>query len=113
MLRRDVRLNRQRDIKRVFQKGRHIYSDLFRVSWLPNKSDYPRVTVIIGLKFSKKATERNLIKRRVRHALANLIERLKPMDIILQPKGQDIKKFDYQTIVKNLESTAVKNHLLK
>lgn len=103
MLERALRLNNSQDISRVYKKGQFANGELFRVKYLRNNLKHPRSTVVIGLKFSKKAVVRNLIKRRVRAYLAQLTDRLNNFDIIIMPKIMDVDRFEYAQITKDLD----------
>lgn len=84
MLPRSNRLTADRDITRIYRKGRSSRSDLFRVQWLPSRSTTPRVAVVTSRKLSTKAVKRNLLKRQVRGIVAGLLPRLTPTDIVIQ-----------------------------
>lgn len=103
VLERALRLNNDRDINRVFKKGQFATGELFRIKYLRNNLSKPRVTVLAGLKFSKKAVIRNLIKRRVRAYIAKTIKNLKDLDIVIMPKNNDPQKFSYANVAKDLE----------
>lgn len=84
MLPRQNRLHRDREIARVYQKGRSARSDLFRLSWLPSRSPVARVAVVTSRKLSTKAVRRNLLKRQTRGIVAELLPRLTPIDLVIQ-----------------------------
>lgn len=104
VLERALRLNKSRDIDRVFKKGQFANGELFRIRYLKNNSTSPRISVIVGLKFSKKAVHRNLIKRRVRAHIAKNTMQLGNFDIVIMPRPLDLKKFEYSAISKDLDS---------
>ncbi|MFA6322179.1 MAG: ribonuclease P protein component [Candidatus Buchananbacteria bacterium] len=60
------RLNKEKDIKRVLRLGRSLFSPYFRLKYLQNNLKKTRVTVVVSTKFSKKAVERNRVKRQIR-----------------------------------------------
>ncbi len=81
MLSRQNRLHRNRDIKRVFQKGVKTHINGLRVQVLAhNRQSLPRVTVIISTKVAKRATERNRLKRQVRALMHQFITRYPMLD---------------------------------
>lgn len=63
MLPTSERLKSSREIERVLKKGNRTSSPLFSVFYLKSSQSF-RGAVITGLKVSKKATERNKVKRR-------------------------------------------------
>lgn len=60
---------RKKEIKKILKKGKKIHSQNFLLFFLKNDLKYSRFSVIVPLKFSKKAVERNKIKRKVREVL--------------------------------------------
>lgn len=66
MLSREHRLNKRQDIERVFKRGRSIYANSLGLRLAPNNLEFSRFTVVVSLKVSKKAVERNRLKRRLR-----------------------------------------------
>lgn len=66
MLPRTLRLSAQRDYTRVFRKGVSVSTPFFSVRALPSPLSNPRIGVVVSNKISKKATVRNLLKRRLR-----------------------------------------------
>ena len=69
MLPRSHRLNKKQDIEKVFRFGRSVYVGNLGLRLAPNKLPVSRFTVVVSLKVSKKAVERNRIKRRLREIL--------------------------------------------
>lgn len=61
-----------------------------RVHFSANQN-LPRFGFIVPKKVLPKATDRNLIKRRLKSILIRLAPRLKPADILLFPKAQALK----------------------
>lgn len=78
------RLHKDRDINRVYQKGRSARSDLFRLSWLPSRGTQPRIAVVTSRKLSTKAVRRNLLKRQTRGIVKELLPRLQAIDLVVQ-----------------------------
>ncbi len=103
MLERALRLNNSRDIARVYKKGQFANGELFRIKFLRSHLGRPRLTVVVGLKFSKKAVVRNLVKRRVRAYLKDVSDQLGSFDIVIMPKILDVGRFDYSAIEKDLD----------
>lgn len=78
------RLHKDREIARVYQKGRSARSDLFRLSWLPSRSAAPRIAVVTSRKLSTKAVKRNLLKRQARGIIKEVLPRLTAIDLVIQ-----------------------------
>lgn len=69
MLPRPHRLSKKKDVERVSRTGRPVFASLLTLRALPNRLPRSRFAVVAGLKVSKHATVRNLVKRRIREAL--------------------------------------------
>ncbi len=66
MLNKDNRLRKKREIEAVFKSKKSFYSDFFGVKAIKNNLGINRVVIIISAKVSKKAVNRNKIKRRIK-----------------------------------------------
>ncbi|MFA6082464.1 MAG: ribonuclease P protein component [Patescibacteria group bacterium] len=66
MVSRKYRLQSNRDVRRVQQKGKKLSGRNLRIQILPNRSGHIRFTVIVGTKTIKHATDRNRVKRQIR-----------------------------------------------
>ena len=111
MLATDQRLRKQSDIDSVHTNGRKAYHPLFRVVYLPNKLTTSRVAVVAGYKVSKRAVQRNLVKRRVRAVLKEKLPRIQPphdVIIITQRAALDAKQ---DQLGQALEEVLVKKKL--
>ena len=69
MLNKLHRLNKTKEIELVMKKGRAYYAPSLMMKILANNLGLTRFTVIVSNKVSKKATQRNLIKRRLREII--------------------------------------------
>ncbi|MBI2099575.1 ribonuclease P protein component [Candidatus Uhrbacteria bacterium] len=63
------RLRKSREIEEVFKRGRYLATPIAIFRFRPNKLPLTRLAIICGTKVHKRATKRNLIKRRLREAL--------------------------------------------
>lgn len=91
MLASTQRLRRSSDIRRVYRTGHQSHHPLLRFITAPSLRATPRGTVIVSVRVSKKATERNRLKRQVRVILRKHLQNLKqPHDclLILTPKAR-------------------------
>lgn len=102
MLSRRYKLKRDKDFKKVFEKGKYCQNNFIRLKYLKNELDFNRIAVVVGAKIVKKAVERNLIKRRTEEIIRLNWQNLKRgFDVILliQP---EIKGKIYQEIETEL-----------
>lgn len=94
MLPRRFRLSKSKDIKQVFRLGRTFRFGDVRIKILPrHEKGFSRFAVVVSTAISKKATDRNKIKRRIRHALVEFLPSIQPgYDVIISPYPTIIKK---------------------
>lgn len=91
MLARKNRLTADKDITRVLRKGRAVFTNLVGVRAIPNDFRIIRVAVVVSTKVHKRATERNLIKRRLRTALNSLIFKTKTgVDVVVMAQNESV-----------------------
>jgi len=76
MLNKNNSLRKTKEIEAVFKSKKSFYSDFFGVKAIKNNLGLNRIVIIISAKVSKKAVDRNKIKRRIK---AVFIEKNKEM----------------------------------
>jgi len=102
MLAKVNRLAKEADFKRLALNGRFSFGPFFNLKFLPNKSEASRFGIVISAKVSKRATVRNLIKRRMTEAIRLSLDHLKTgLDVMLVVK-QEAVKADYRVLEKEL-----------
>jgi len=113
MLSKINRLAKKKDFERVFKEGRSSYTKLTGVKSAPNDLAIIRFGILVGTKVSKKAVDRNKIKRRVREIIRGKLNDLKNgFDcIIITLPG--IINHDFEEIKKDLEFNFKRSRLLK
>jgi len=78
------RLRRDREIKKVFAKGRQEKSPNFSLRYLPNRISDNRFAIVVGTKVDKRSTRRNAIKRQMREIIRRDVDKFpKGFDFIL------------------------------
>lgn len=77
-----VRLRKNSEFQRVKQQGRSIMSPLLILAWMPNDVVRTRVGFVVSKRISKRAVDRNYIKRLLSEAMRVFLPRL--------PGGLDI-----------------------
>ncbi len=74
------RLRKEKDIKRVYSKGKSTYDSVCGIKVLKNGLEDARFAIVIGTKVHKRAVRRNRLKRQYREVLKTMLSRL-PDDI--------------------------------
>jgi ribonuclease P protein component len=78
------RLKKEKDFENVFKNGRGFNENLLRLKIIPNDLADSRFGFVVSKKYSKKATERNSIKRRLREITQKDILNIKEgFDVVL------------------------------
>lgn len=111
MLEKKNRLSKNKEFDKVWQSGRSGFDGLLGVKMIPNKLELNRFGILVGLKVSKKAVERNYLKRILRETIRSLELSLKKgFDIVIiclpaarEKKPQDLK----QSLVGNLKKLRI------
>jgi ribonuclease P protein component len=106
------RLRSKEDFKKILSNGKTSQNKYIRIKYIENNKDITRLGFIVGIKFAKKATIRNLVKRRLRAAARFLLKDTKSgFDIIVWPL-LDAKEANYQALVGGFKDLFIKNDLL-
>ena len=106
------RLRKKKDFAKVYQRGYSYSSLLLWLKLLPNDLSYNRVGIVVSTKVSKKAVERNRIKRRLRALIKDYLSSIKPgYDIIITARVRIIDK-SFQEIDQDLKSLLQRAQLL-
>ncbi|MDI3496135.1 MAG: ribonuclease protein component [Patescibacteria group bacterium] len=99
MLRKENRIRLKKEFDQVFKGGSSFYNKKFGVKILKTESNISRLGIIVNKKVSKKAVERNRIKRIIRDFFKNEIENLKlgrDIVIIVFPEELNKKKAEIE-----------------
>ena len=118
MLKRINRLTKTKEIQKLLKNGRSFYCPYFMFKILPNEKALLRLGVIVSNKVSKKATQRNLIKRRLREIIRLSLKELKPgYDLIILASPRIIdpvtkKVLSYEQIKSQLLNLLYKGGIL-
>lgn len=82
MLPRANRLSKQRDFEAVWERGRTVQDEYFKVRLAPNRQKQTRFGLVLSTKVAKRATVRNRLRRQLGSALCLRLIKIKP--------GQDV-----------------------
>jgi ribonuclease P protein component len=112
MLPRKYKLKEENDFKETFKQGKYFQQQFIKIKILKNDLAINRFGFLIGLKISKRAVQRNKIKRRLEEIIRLKLEEMKPGFDIIVMVNPEIKEKDYQAIKENLASLFKKAKLL-
>lgn len=103
MLPREKRLSKEKDFKRVYQKGSFFSLGEFSINFLPNKTHVSRLGFVISKKVAAKATARNKIKRKFQAAAHSLYANLPSgYDVVVTVK-HGAEKLEFSEIEKGVK----------
>lgn len=95
MLSQKHRLSKSAEVKKTTARGRSFFNPYFVLkmsqSTTGTKDTTPRLTVIVSTKVSKKAVDRNRIKRVIREEIRKNISNIKPGDYAILVKSSAAK----------------------
>lgn len=83
MLKKENILTKDKDFDKVFKKGRSSYDKIIGTKIIFNSLETNRFGIILGKKVSKRAVDRNRIKRQIREAIKKQLKTLKRGNDIL------------------------------
>ena len=108
------RLTKRKDFEKVQKGGRFFSWDNVMIKVLENGSDETRIGFIVGLKFSKKASIRNQVKRQLRENFQKELAFIKGgLDIIISLRKRENEKVKHDQLNKNIKTLLEKSQLLK
>ena len=104
-----LRLKKQKDILKVLKTGSRAYSPSLTIAYLP--AERVQMAVCVGKKFGK-SVQRNRIKRLLRAAFFQYVDRIKsPAAILLLPKQAE--EYSYSLFVRDIGKILKKEHLIE
>ena len=72
------RLRHEKDIKALFSEGKGVFDAICGLKYRKNGLASTRFAVVVGTKVSKKAVDRNRVRRRIRSVLEARLSVIKP-----------------------------------
>jgi len=108
------RLTKRRDIEKL-QKGGEFFSEAnIAVKSVKNGLPETRIGFAAGLKYSKKAVERNLVKRQLRDIVQKMLPRVKKgFDVLVMIRKREEEKVRFEKLEKNIEGVLQKSGLME
>ena len=93
MLSTKYRLIKEKDFKRIKTKGQSFFSYCLKLGFIKNNLEYSRVAVVVSTHVSKKATDRNRIKRQIREVIRLNFDKIgSSFDIVFSVSGRAVGK---------------------
>lgn len=108
-----ARLKKEQDFNLVWRKGRSYFSRYLLLKMLKKKIKYTRFGIIVSNKVSKKATQRNRLKRRIREILRLKLDKITPgHDCVIVVKAGILER-TYQEIDREIKNILLKAGLIR
>jgi ribonuclease P protein component len=105
------RLRKKQEFENVYKKGRFSSYENITLKFVKNNLGYSRIGFVVSGKFSKKAVERNKIKRQLKNIFQkNLFSLGTDMDLIIIPQKKE--KLTYQKLQENVEKSLKKAKII-
>jgi len=111
-LNRASRLRKSSEFQRVRQQGRSITSRLLILAWTPNDVAQLRIGFVVSKRISKRAVDRNHLKRLFGEALRPLLPEVNPgWDLVLSAR-KDALTADLHTLEQDIPALLRRARLL-
>lgn len=111
-LNRALRLRKSSEFQRVRQQGRSITSRLLILAWTSNDVAQLRIGFVISKRISKRAVDRNYLKRLLGEAIRPLLPELTPgWDIVISAR-KDTLTADLHTLEQDIPALLRRARLL-
>jgi ribonuclease P protein component len=112
MLVKKHRLKKKKDFEKVYKEGKGFKQDFLFLKAVNNDLEDTRIGIVVSAKIAKKATERNLIKRRLREILRKRLEEIKPgLDIVIITLKGINKETSFQAIEETIDKLLLKTKI--
>lgn len=87
------RLVKKKDHEKVQKFGQFVSANNLAIKFLENGLKETRVGIVVGVKYSKKAVERNLVKRKLREIFQKELKKMKKgLDIVVMARKREEEK---------------------
>lgn len=108
------RLVKRKDFDKIQQRGNFFSEANIAIKIVKNDLPDSRIGVIVGLKFSKKAVERNHAKRQIRDLAQKSLPHLKKgFDIMIMIRKKEGEKIIFKKLEQNIIDVFKKSTLLE
>jgi len=107
------RLTRRKDFEEVQKNGQFFSEANIAIKFKMNNLPDARIGIVVGLKFSKKAVERNQIKRQLREMVQKRLKEIKKStDVVVMIRKREGEHIRLDKLQKNVESVLQKSGLI-
>lgn len=108
------RIRQKKDFSKIQRYGRRFAADNLQLQCLESQRDETRIGFIVGTKFSKKAVERNALKRKLREIFRQELKNIKAgADIVVSARGKTGGKETLGTLQKTVGELLRESNLIK
>ena len=110
------RLRKKNDFGRVYKQGKAVFLKHLTLRYIRNNLSQARIGVLVSKNFSRKAVQRNKIKRILREATHKYLAFVKPnFDIVIScvHKNKPERKINFNEMKSQVEEILKKSNLLK
>jgi ribonuclease P protein component len=112
MLAKKYRLTKRNDFQSVFKEGKKGFSKFFGIRFKVSGLENPRIAIVASTKVSKKAVERNKLRRQTRKAVDVFLPNFKQnVDVIINIMSPSLGQ-DYSFLEKELSLLLKKNKII-
>ena len=110
------RLRKRNDFNRVYKRGRAVFSQNLTLRYIKNNFAQTRIGILVNKSFSRKAVQRNKMKRIIREAVREYLTSIEPnFDIVIScvPREKIRGKTDFSEMKNQVKEILKKSNLLK
>lgn len=112
MLNSNNRLKKKKEFAYIYRHGTTFASKYFVVCVLPTKLEQPKIGFVVSKKVGKAHT-RNLVKRRLRAIVREILPRMDQKHNYIITSKAEAQELEYQALKQQVEYILTKNGLLQ
>lgn len=113
MLKKELRIRKQKDFDRIFSEGSFFSEGFLSIKVVKNNYKHPRFAFVVSNKISKKACERNYIRRMLRECVRLRIDSIIPSIDIVFIVRSNVSDRDFLAVDKVVDRLLKKSGLIK
>lgn len=107
------RLRSDKDVARTLKSKKSVFDAVAGIKLTPNQREHSRFTVVVGTKVSKKAVERNRVKRQYREIIRLMLPNLKSGFDVMVLVSKPALELEYEQKRERLTKVFAKAGLLQ